>query len=161
MARKSQDIIMSISYKTPLKDFLCIGQGPKFRRAPKCSFVGYPLWREKPYPGYSFSISVMIRSLVTFATIEAAAMDAHFESPLTIAFCSILREVFEFPSMRTQSGFFAEPKRLFPSREATPAGYLCGQSPQAQPCRPNTRGLFPGSVRKARCAFSRKASLNP
>jgi hypothetical protein len=45
------------------------------------------LWRANPYAGNRLSISSQIRSRVTLATIEAAAMDELMASPSMIARC--------------------------------------------------------------------------
>ena len=49
----------------------------------------YPLLEANPYSGRTLSYSSIIRSLVTLATILAAAMDTLFASPLMMGTCGI------------------------------------------------------------------------
>ena len=58
-----------------------MGLGPYFFSASICAAAPYPLLDAKPYSGMVLSYSTIIRSLVTFATMLAAAMDTLLASP--------------------------------------------------------------------------------
>lgn len=52
--------------------------------AVRCALVGYPAFLSHPYFGNSWANSCIILSRVTFAIIDAAAIDSDLESPFTI-----------------------------------------------------------------------------
>src|SRR5690606_2117301 len=61
------------------------GLGPCLASAARCAGVTYPLWSAKPYSGKDSCKAVMMPSLVTFATMDAAATQAATWSPFQIA----------------------------------------------------------------------------
>ena len=63
--------------------------------------VEYPLCRANPYAGYSSARPVMMRSLVTLATIEAAATQAATSSPFHMASAGTPRPRTANPSVST------------------------------------------------------------
>lgn len=67
-----------------------MGLGPYFFSASICAAAPYPLLDAKPYSGMVLSYSTIIRSLVTFATMLAAAMDTLLASPFIIGTCGIV-----------------------------------------------------------------------
>ena len=81
-----------------------MGDGPIFFMAFMCSDVPYPLFYLKEYPGNIKSNFSMILSLLTFATIEAEAIDIESESPFIMERTGIPRSKRKFPSSKIISG---------------------------------------------------------
>ena len=69
-----------------MKDNLCIVDAPYNERDLRCFLVPYTLWDLKSYKGYAISRSSIILSLMTFAIIDAEAIDNYNESPWTKCF---------------------------------------------------------------------------
>ena len=66
--------------------------------------MAYPLWRSNPYRGSCAWSSSIMRSRVTFATIEAAAIAVHRASPCMTARCAIIRSGTRNASTSTKLG---------------------------------------------------------
>lgn len=81
-----------------------MAHGPYCRIASRCALVPYPLCTAKPYCGYSASSARIRRSRLTFARIEAAAMDALFPSPPMMQRVGIVKPRAQFPSISAKSG---------------------------------------------------------
>lgn len=81
---KSPSYLAGTYIKFFINVFLCSGQGPFSFIAVICAAVPYPLCFANPYSGYTSSYSLIILSLVTFATIDAADMLYIFASPFII-----------------------------------------------------------------------------
>lgn len=67
-------VFASIAF-TGLNVLRCIGVGPCCAIAAMWAGVPYPLWTSKPYCGYWCAIDRIIRSRVTLATMDAAAIE--------------------------------------------------------------------------------------
>src|SRR5690606_18563849 len=86
---------------TLANDHRCSSHGPWAVSAAQCSVVLYPLCTSKPYCGYRSCSSIMIRSLVTLASTDAAATHATARSPLTTGTLGAVKPGTRNPSMST------------------------------------------------------------
>mmetsp|Transcript_2548 Transcript_2548/g.10072 ORF Transcript_2548/g.10072 Transcript_2548/m.10072 type:complete len:292 (+) Transcript_2548:113-988(+) len=95
------------------KVLLWYGHGPCLCMASMCALTPYPLCASKPYSGCFSAISTIMRSRVTFASTDAAAMHTDLASPLTIASArSAKGGGTRLPSINTQSAFVLSPSTL-------------------------------------------------
>lgn len=88
-----------------------IVDGPRICSAALWIGHGYPLFAAKLKAGKCSSCSRMMRSLVTFATMEAAAMESEVASPFIKVRVCPLPTKSQLPSTRTRSALTPSPLR--------------------------------------------------